>query len=83
MMDSGRQRLVYVRGLPAEIDDGQHKGGEKDVNGLEPVVAIVKEKHPEPISLSGKFCDEIRKKVIFETTQRLIHRTDGHVLAVH
>lgn len=65
MMDSVyRQRLVNMSGLPAEVDDGQHEGGEKDVNGLEPVVTIVEEKHPKPISLSGKFCDEIRKKSV-------------------
>lgn len=62
MMNSRRQRLVHMRGLPAEIDDGQHEGGEKDVNGLEPVVSIVEEKHPKPISLSGKSATKLEKK---------------------
>lgn len=73
-MDSARQRLVHERRLPAEVDDGHHEGGEKDVDGLYSVVAIVEEKHPKPISLATtrKSATKYEKKIIFQATRRSI-----------
>lgn len=76
-MDSARYRLVHVSRLPAEIDDGHHERGEKDVNGLHPVLAIVEEKHPKPIRLATT--EKLRRnteKVSFKFTRLLIGFAD-------